>query len=149
MTALDTFADLETPLYETPLFYVEPPDGRKDWPEFDRQRALFRHMRSAAPAVCCHSVPNEGKRHTYFAKAAGLTGGVFDTAWHHEPPLSAFIEMKGYDARGRPGSLSDAQITWGNRMHRLGHHVACFFSPHNAAEWLRGLGFPFVDLTNV
>lgn len=146
MTALDTFADLESPLYEQPLFYVEPPDGRKDWPEFDRQRALFKHMRSAAPAVVGYAIPNEGKRHVYFAKAAGLTGGVFDTAFYGPAPLVAAIEMKGYSARGTPGRLSNAQIAWGNRMHRLGHHVACFFSPHAAAEWLRSLGFPFVDL---
>lgn len=137
---------LEGPgLDEGPLFFVEKPDGRRDWPEADRQHALFRFMYGRAPQVMGFAIPNAGKRHPYWATKSGIVAGVFDTAWLGPNGLTAYIELKGYSARGQPGRLSRAQIEWGNSAHRLGIPVACFFAPHAAAEWLRRLGFPMEE----
>lgn len=140
------FDHLETPLDEAPLFPVELPDGRKDWPENARQAALFSMMRYAAPQIVGFPIPNAGKRNPAKARKEGIRAGVFDTVWHGPHPLTAYVELKGYDKRGRPGKLSQSQIDWGNRMHRLGFPVACFFSPHNAVNWLREQGFDIKDI---
>jgi len=71
---------------------------------------------------------------------------VFDTQWAWQHPLTAWIELKGYDASGRAGKLSQEQIDWGNTMVRLGHHVACFFDPYAAVAWLRDRGFPIREI---
>lgn len=144
---MNAFADiraLEAPLKPAPLFQVEAPDGRRDWPEIARQCSLFRDMHMLAPAVLGFAIPNAGKRNPMLARREGIMAGVFDTAWQWNHG-AAWIELKGYDARGQAGKLSDAQIDWGNTMHRLGHRVACFFDPMNAIEFLRDAGAPFID----
>lgn len=142
MNIAPAWADLETSLDPAPTFYVEGPDGRKDWGETARQATLFRLMHLLAPRVAGFAIPNAGKRNPVQAKREGIVAGVFDTQWCFKHPLTAFVELKGYDRRKRPGTLSKQQIDWGNRMTELGHHVACFFDPDAAVEWLRGLGFP-------
>ena len=137
---------LESPLDAPPRFFVQAPDGRRDWPEIDRQATLFNVMRMAAPRVMGEAIPNAGKRNPWKARKEGIRAGVFDTTWRFRYPLSAHIEMKGYDAKGRPGKLSEEQIRWGNRMVELGHPVACFFCPYAAAEWLREQGFPVAEV---
>jgi len=92
------------------------------------------------------AVPNAGKRNPAQARREGIVAGVFDTVWRWRRPLVAHIEMKGYDKRGRAGSLSVQQIEWGNRMVALGYPVACFFDPYAAVEWLRELRFPFAEV---
>lgn len=139
---LASFAALETPLDEKPLFPVEEPDGRKDWPELARQDALFKLMASVAPRVEGFPIPNAGKRNPRQARKEHIRAGLFDSAWLYEGPLIAFVELKGYDKRGRPGKPSWQQIGFGNRLVRLGIPCACFFSPHRAADWLRKQGFP-------
>ena len=142
---MTTWDALETPLAPFPRFYVEAPDGRKDWAELDRQAALFAAMHRLAPRVLGYAIPNAGKRNPGKARREGIMAGVFDTRWEWRAPLTAVIEIKGYDARGRPGKLSAAQIDYGNRMHDLGHHVACFFDPLAAVNWMRELGFPIAQ----
>lgn len=132
----------ESPITERPQFYVEPPDGRRDWPELARQATLFRTMHMAAPSVHGFAVPNAGKRNPAKARLEGICGGVFDAEWHWAGGHSAWIELKGYAAKGRAGTLSQSQIEWGNRMRRLGHRVVCFFDPMKAVAWLRRLGAP-------
>lgn len=141
MATAFSFRDLETPLDEPPLFRVEAPDGRRDVAEISRQVVLFRTMHMVAPEVLGFAIPNAGKRNPFKARQEGICGGAFDTEWQWCGG-EAWIELKGYDARGRAGQLSRAQIDWGNRMHRLGKNVACFFDPLAAVHWLAGLGAP-------
>jgi hypothetical protein len=132
----------DTGAKEVPLFFVQPPDGRRDWAETPRQTVLFRDMKKVAPRVLGFPIPNAGKRNPAKARAEGIVSGVFDTEWQW-PGDQAWIEMKGYDARGRAGELSPNQISWGNRMHLMGKRVACFFDPVAAIEWLQAAGAPF------
>lgn len=133
---------LESPLSPSPRFFVQAPDGRKDWSEIDRQVTFLKTMHTLAPRVMVHAIPNAGKRHPGKARREGIMAGVFDLRIEWKAPLTAVVEMKGYDARGRAGQLSDAQVEYGNRMIELGHHAACFFCPYAAVDWLRGIGFP-------
>lgn len=139
---MTTWADLEQDLATEPLFPVEAPDGRKDWPEIRRQRALINELAMIAPTVFVFAVPNAGKRNPRKAKQEGIMGGVFDLVLCWGGRHVAWVEMKGYTAAGRPGKLSQPQIDWGNRMARLGHDVAMFFTPAACVEWLRGIGCP-------
>lgn len=139
---MSDFAFLESSLDPEPEFYVQAPDGRRDWPEINRQQTLFALMKRLAPRVVGYPIPNAGKRNPAKARREGIVAGVFDTQWNWRSPLTAYVELKGYDKSGRVGSLSPAQIEWGNRMAALGHHVACFFDPYAAVDWMRELGFP-------
>lgn len=138
---------LEQPLHMWPEFHVGPPDRRRDWPEIQRQATLFRLMHQLAPRVAGFAIPNGGKRAPFVARREGIVKGVFDTQWCWQAPLTAWVELKGYEKSGKPGTLSDEQVAWGNRMHALGHHVACFYCPYAAVDWLRDLGFPIRDYT--
>lgn len=145
MTPPSDFAHLETPLNEAPRFHVGKPDGRRDWAENGfkgRQVAFIALGQRLAPRVMVHHVPNEGKRNPLLARKSGIVGGVFDNAVAFRAPLTAYVEIKGYDKRGKPNTLSPVQIAWGNRQADLGWPVACFFCPYEAWDWLRGLGFP-------
>lgn len=133
---------LESPLDPTPQFFVQAPDGRKDWPEIKRQAEFRRLIHMLGPRILVYPIPNAGKRNPWAARKEGILAGVFDMRIEWRAPLTAVIEFKGYDARGRAGQLSDAQIEYGNRMVELGWHAACFFCPVAALDWLRGLGFP-------
>lgn len=147
---------LESPLAAPPEFLVEGPDGRKDLPELERQKTFVSWLRKKCPHIVVCAIPNAGKRGQKAmnqARAEGMVLGAFDTfiAWDYRQATSpdcprsiAFIEWKGYEASGRAGKLSQAQIDFGNSLHRKGHAVACFFSARSAVEWLRGLGAPIM-----
>ena len=139
---MSEWAALDETLAPQPLFVVEAPDGRKEWAEIARQRRFINLLRMIAPTLTVWANANAGKRNPAKARQEGIMSGVFDVAvasgpgtpvWH------AYPEFKGYDARGRAGGLSNAQIDWGNRMFCAGHHVACFFDPENAVEWIRSI----------
>lgn len=151
------FADLESALDEKPLFLVEDwrklADPRRDLSELERQGQFVAFMRKVCPHMMVAAIPNAGKRGfkaQHQAKKEGMVSGAFDTlvTWDIRdarpdcPATMAMIEFKGFDARGSAGSLSQSQIDFGNRLHRQGHKVACFFSARSAIEWLRGLGAP-------
>ena len=141
---MNAFAYLpdDEPLTEAPLFYVEPPDGRRDWPEHARQ-AVFLDLLSRSRGIEAWPVPNAGKRNPSKARAERIRGGVFDTTvTQSQAPNLAVVEFKGYDKHGQPGKLRPNQIEFGNRMFRLGVPVACFFSPQRALAFLRDNGFP-------
>ena len=140
MDAADLDA-LEYDLNGPPEFLCQQPDGRKNWSEIARQAELFRLMHMLAPHVMGFAIPNAGKRNPRQAKREGLLAGLPDTQWLFRD-LCAFVEIKGYDSRGRPGALKLAQIETCNRMHRLGWPVAMFFDPLVAVAWLRSIGFP-------
>lgn len=142
MTVFSDFRALETPLRGAePLFPVEAPDRRRDWPEADRQATLFGKLRMQAPSLCnSYPIPNAGKRAPHLAIKECIKPGVFDiniVSGPVGPRLAAWIELKGYDRSGRPGVLKANQISWGNAMYRSGWPVACFFSPDSAVAWLR------------
>lgn len=154
---MNMFAHLETPLDEDPLFPVEDwkalAEPRRDLSELDRQSQFVGFMRRVCPHMMVAAIPNAGKRGfkaQHQVKREGMQTGAFDTlvTWDIEhaapdcPSTMAMIEFKGFDARGKAGSLSQSQIDFGNRLHRQGHKVACFFSAKSAIEWLRSLGAP-------
>lgn len=140
------WADLETALDEAPRFFVQAPDGRKDWSEEKRQETFFATLHRAAPKVMAHHIKNEGRYNHAKAKRGGVVAGVFDVRLDAERPMSAAIELKGYQKSGRPGVLSQAQIDWGNAMLDRGWLVACFFDPFDALDWLRRNGFPIAEI---
>lgn len=141
-----SWAALETPLDAGPAFLVEAPDGRKEWREIDRQ-VTFRHlMATAAPRLLVYANANAGKRNPRQARKEGILGGVFDITILWRRQAIAYIEFKGYDARGRAGKLSQAQIDFGNRLTALDVPCACFFSPYAAVDWLREQGFPIAEV---
>lgn len=149
MTAFD---HLESPLDEAPIFPVQAPDGRKELSELERQAWVVSYMHRTQPHIVVYATPNAAKRGFKAqrqAKREGLLAGVFDLtfAWDVKDapdgrPTVCWAEMKGYDARGTAGKLSQPQIDWGNRMHRNGHAVACFFSAQSVIDWLAELGAP-------
>ena len=138
-------SNLDTSLSPSPQFYCEGPDGLKHWSEIDRQSTFFKLLRYAGPRIDVFANANAGKRNPHKAKKEGIKSGVFDVTCLWRPPVVAFIEFKGYDGRGRPGTLSDNQIDFGNRLVELGIPCACFFSPQAAVDWLREQGFPIAE----
>lgn len=156
MTLADLDA-LESPLVEEPLFFVEAPGkpgpDPKLWPEEERQAAFVTFLRRTSPLITVRAIRNEGKRglkEQRQMKRTGLLAGTFDcfACWNvthateDSPQTLTWIEWKGFDARGRPGALSPAQIAFGNDMTRKGFKVACFYTVKPALEWLRSLGAP-------
>lgn len=148
MAEYTTFADLESPLVEEPLFYVEPvpekPTDPRKWPEEYRQREFVAYVRKRYPDIILSSFANEGKRGKRLAarmKGLGLLAGMADITCIWDGG-SAYLEFKGWQASGRPGKLSVQQIETLNRIHRNGHAVGCFYSARTALDWLRSLGAP-------
>lgn len=126
---------LDTPLKEKPLFPVEPVD-KAPGAEIDRTCAFDALLQNVGRSISSWAVVNAAKRGPKAqaqAKREGLTAGVFDKhyAWNHG---IAFLEWKDGDGR-----LSQAQIDWGNAMHRMGFRVACVrtaeFAHRLFAEW--------------
>lgn len=127
---------------EPPLFFVQPPDSRRDWTEAGRQRTLLQICQYHAPEIHVHPVPNAGKRNPMQARREGIRAGVFDLVFHSAPVPVAYVEFKGWRKSGSAGKLDKNQIAFGNAMTRFGIPVACFFDPYDAYEWLLGIGFP-------
>lgn len=158
MADVATFAELESPLIEEPLFFVEPPPSPgpdpRLWPEEERQAAFIAYLRKTSPKIIARAIRNEGKRglrEQRSMRRTGLLAGTFDTlifwdfrdATNENCPRSvASIEFKGFTAKGRPGRLSQAQIDYGNGLHRRGHAVACCYTATAALDFLRELGAP-------
>lgn len=136
---MNAWAALECDLREKPLFPVQAPDGRRDWAEADRQATFRGRLRMVAPGLIVWANANAGKRARHLAIKEGVTAGVFDLTVTAGPQFICFPEMKGYDSRGQAGKLSQEQIDWGNKMHRAGHHVACWFCPDAAIAWIRSI----------
>lgn len=132
------FRSLETPLREKPIFPVEPRDRLPD-SEVARQMAFRKRLRSIAPTVLSWAVPNAGKRGPAAqrqAKREGMKAGAFDENYAADRWFAA-LEWKDGD-----GDLSQAQIDWGNAMHRRGFRVACVRTPEFAEALFREWGAP-------
>ena len=153
---------LESPLIEEPLFEVEVPgrpgDNKALWPEEERQAAFVTFIGRTSPKLKVRAVRNEGRRgfkEQRQMKRTGLLAGTFDTFVYWDvadatadcPQTLVWIEWKGFDARGRPGKLSQEQIRFGNDMTRKGFKVACFYTVVPALAWLAGLGAPIRKAT--
>lgn len=143
------WAELESGLHDAPRFHVEAPDGRREWTEIERQVTFRRLMATAAPRLLVFANANAGKRNPRQAKREGILGGVFDLTILWRRQAIAYVEFKGYDARGRAGKLSQAQIDFGNRLADMDVPCACFFSPYSAIDWLREQGFPIAEVRHV
>lgn len=144
-----SWSDLEQSLDQDPLFFVQQPDGARHLTELARVVTFRKLVRELGRNVHVHAIPNAGKRGFAAqrkAKAEGMVGGVFDLCITWSMRGVAWIEMKGYDARGRAGKLSQAQIEWGNAHFLMGHKVACFFCPVQAVQWLRENGAPIMQI---
>ena len=140
------FDHLETQLDQAPLFHVEEPDGRKHWREIERAVELRRIVRMCGPSILLYANANAGKRNPTQARREGIMAGVFDYTAAWDRGNGCHVELKGYDKRGTPGKLSQSQIDWGNQMHRLGHKVACFFDPIEAARFIASCGAPMREI---
>lgn len=150
---------------EEPLFFCEPvpapgPDPRL-WPEEERQAAFIAYIKKTGTPVTAAAIRNEGKRgfkEQRAMKRTGLRAGAFDTVvfWDYRdatsadcPQSVASIEFKGFDAKGKPGTLSQPQIVYGNELFHRGHAVGCFYTASAALDFLRGLGAPIRGKINV
>lgn len=139
MILLTDFDKMEAPLKPVARFTVQPPD-KSPATELQRQATFLKLMRTLAPNVICYANTN-GTHIASFAGRAkadkeGRTIGVCDVncVWNRGV---AWIEFKA----GK-GAMSPAQIEFGNRLHDMGHHVACFRDPGDAVDWVRSLGAP-------
>ncbi|ABD27146.1 hypothetical protein Saro_2710 [Novosphingobium aromaticivorans DSM 12444] len=141
---MTTWADLETRLDADPLFFVQKPDGLKHLSEDERCKTLVKLVHQLAPQAEIAHVKNEGRHNHAKAKTLGVVTGHGDYIVTWPKCGTAFVEMKGYSAAGRPGELSQAQVDWANRKFMMGFPVACFFCPHAAFEWLVSQGMPVI-----
>ena len=69
------------------------------------------------------AIPNGGKRHPATAvrlKQEGVKPGVADICIMLDQGRSAWLELKA-----KHGTLSDAQVGFGAKAHRLGHRWTC------------------------
>lgn len=143
------WADLETSLEQEPLFLVGKPDGARHLSELARVKTFRDLLRNCGKGVHAYAIPNAGKRGYAAqrkAKAEGMVAGVFDLCITWPRGGVAWIEFKGYDARGTAGKLSQSQIDWGNLHFLMGHNVSCFFCPTAAVQWLREQGAPILQI---
>jgi hypothetical protein len=119
-------------LWTIPRFYVEPRD-RGLASETQRQATLLGLVDQFAPTVAAWSTPNEGRRSRWergHLLQSGLNAGAPDLNFVWSAG-DAFIEMKS----GK-GVLTNDQIFFCNKIHELGHCVACFRDPMRAFLWL-------------
>ncbi|MBO9602563.1 MAG: hypothetical protein J7496_08655 [Novosphingobium sp.] len=144
----DPFAGLEhEPLDETPLFFVEKPDGDAA-SEIQRIVMFKRLLRLAAPKCWIVGIPNAGKRGQWALNQAKREGAVWgfpdmmvlapSANPHVHIPVIAYLEWK--DGKGRPASH---QIDALNRLHRMGFPCGVFRQAETALRFLREQGFPF------
>jgi hypothetical protein len=127
--------DLESPLTEAPLFYVQPKD-RDPALEHDRQSELVRRLRAAGLHVI--AIPNGrawGAKAWNLAKAEGVVWGAPDLIINARG-RSAYIEMKS-----GTGAINQHQVEVLNSLHRLGFPVAVCRTADGAIAWLEGRGF--------
>lgn len=133
------WAEFDEPLKPAALFPIEPPD-KQPGSELQRQATFLKLMRQLAPDVVVYANTNG----THIASLAGRAKANREGRAIGCPDVTivwnrgvAWIEFKS--GKGQP---SDAQVDFGNRLVRAGHHVACFRDPVNAINWLRDQGAP-------
>lgn len=148
---LDVLASLdalEEPLYEKldRAIFVEPKDR---WPESEegRQAAFVKFVRRHARGVDVYANVNAAKRTKWAANKAkreGMLAGAPDLTVYW-PGGVAWVEFKNGSA-GVDTKSNAEQVSFLNRLHRAGQHVAVFRTAERAIEWLRGLGAPIPEI---
>jgi hypothetical protein len=136
MNAAD-FADLESPLDAAPLFFVEPRD-KLPASELQRQQTFLALLKTCAPGVVAMAFPNAGKRSDWerLQRERGR-------CQRFARPCAVLGLRHGLGGvQSRPGTLSSAQISLLNRLHRLGHKVAMVRRPETALSLLADWGAP-------
>lgn len=134
----------EDPIKPVARFPVEP--KHKMLGKESAYQSSFRGiLRYTGSSIISWGVPNAGKRGykaQASARAEGITAGVFDEhyVWNHG---IAFLEWKSGD-----GSLSNAQIDWGNAMVDRGFRVACVRTPEFALALFLEWGAPIKSINN-
>ena len=131
------WADLETPLSEAPLFFIEPRDNDPA-PEEDRQGEAVATIRRTFPHARVVAILNGERRGQWALNLARKLG-----AWWGFPDLIvlaprkiAMIEMK--NGKDMP---KQHQIDCMNWLHRSGFAVGVFRTADSAIAFLRREGF--------
>jgi hypothetical protein len=138
MTALAAWADLETPLDEGPVFYVEPTD-KSPATETERVVAFRQLFRLAYPRCILIAVPNGAKRSQWALNQAlreGMHLGAPDLFVFAPGGKCAALEFKA--GKGKPTSR---QVDCLNALYRMGFAVAVVRTPEGATRFLRERGF--------
>ena len=123
-------------------FHYDPPSvADPDKSETDIRVSMLQRLTHVAPRIYAFAGPNAGRRSRWESmqrKKEGMKSGVSDLVltW---PRVSAFVEVK---SRNQP--LEDDQITFLNRMVRMGHPAGVFRSADTLEAWLREQGAPFI-----
>lgn len=131
------FADLETPLAEAPLFFIEPKDSNPA-SEADRQAELVATIKRTFPQARPVAILNGEKRGQWALNLARRLG-----AWWGFPDLLvlaprkiAMIEMK--NGKDMPKQHQVDVLNW---LHRSGFAVGVFRTSDSAIAFLRKQGF--------
>lgn len=131
------WADLETPLSEAPLFFIEQKD-RDPASELERQVSFRQQCRIHLPHVMLAAIPNAGKRGQKAlnqARSEGALWGMVDML-AMAPRKIAFLEWKA----GRTDPAPH-QIEIMNRLTRMGFATGVFRTADSAIAFLRREGF--------
>jgi len=132
-----SFTDLESPLAEAPLFFVEAKDSGPA-SELERQVSFRQQCRIHLPHVMLAAIPNASKRGQKAlnqARSEGALWGMPDML-AMAPRKIAFLEFKA----GRTDPAPH-QIEVMNRLARLGFAVGVFRTADSAIAFLRREGF--------
>ena len=127
---------LDEPLKPEPRFPIEAPD-RSGASEIQRQATFRKLMARMAPSVVVYANTNG----THIASLAGRQKANREGRTIGCPDLTVFWNrgVAWIEFKAGKGTLSDAQVEFGNRLVEAGHHMACFRSPDAAVEWIRSI----------
>jgi hypothetical protein len=142
MATAPDWSDLESPLDEKPLFFIEPKD-RDPASEFDRQRRFVNHMRRHCKGCLVAAVPNGSKDSDWSRQrkiAEGMLPGFPDliVTWNHGV---FFPEFKNGDELP-----AQKQIDVLNRLHRMGFRVGVYRTAETLLQHLADAGAPVVGI---
>lgn len=135
------FTDLDDPIYEEALFFIEPKD-RDPASEDDRQAAFVKLVRRSS-GVRMAAVLNDhnwGMKGLNRARKLGAWWGFPDTIVTAAPGLTAMLEFKNGVKMPEPH-----QIDCLNALHRMGFPVGVFRTARCAFDFLREHGFPIAE----
>lgn len=128
-------------------WFIEAKD-KNPTPEFERQLAVLRLVKTLAPAVDAIAIPNAGKSTNWQRIRRwreGAKAGALDLFFTWKPTRpddrgSFFAEMK--DGREMPTREQRDQL---NLYHRQGHRCGVFRTADTLVAHLRAAGAPFID----
>lgn len=126
---------------EYQFHYDKPAVADPDKSEAKIQASMLARLKNVAPGIYVFAVPNGGKKSDWehlqrWREGAKKGASDLILVW---PRAVAFVEVKN----GK-GSLSPDQISFLNRMQKMGHPAGCFRSADTLEAWLRLQGAPFI-----